>query len=202
MKRIVLLLLLFNTIITSAQFTENNAIYSTTALNFGNYFGTDISFNYIYKTKYAFKFGYTGNIRKSKSLPEDYHTGLFNGLSFGISNPYDQFENYHISFGKVYKLNTRETLRVHISIGLGYSIIKEPENWVKFDSSFLVQNYVWTYNDYKTLSLVLNPKIELPFSKVYGFILSPMLQINKDRIYLGISVGHMFGLLRGDKKQH
>uniref|UniRef100_UPI004047C471 hypothetical protein n=1 Tax=Flavobacterium sp. TaxID=239 RepID=UPI004047C471 len=141
----------------------------------------------------------TGNIRKPKSQPEDYSSGLTGVLLFGAANPYDQLENYQIGVGKIYKLNPRGTIRANISLGLGYTIIKEPENWIRINNGFLAENYTWNYNRYSTFSVILNPKIEFPFSRFYGLTLSPLVQINKDRTYIGIGVGQMIGLLRKRK---
>lgn len=43
---------------------------------------------------------------------------------------------------------------------------------------------------------IVNPKIEFPFNRFYGLTISPMLQVNKDRIYVGIGIGQMIGFLR------
>jgi hypothetical protein len=183
----------------NAQFKENSTLYTSGELNFGNYIGIDLNLNYVYKEKYSFKIGYTGNIRKPKSQPDDYSSGLIGILLFGAANPYDQLENYQIGVGKIYKLNPSGTIRVNISLGLGYTIINEPENWIKITNGFLAENYIWNYNKYQTFSLLLNPKIEFPLSRFYGLTLSPLLQINKDRTYIGMGIGHMIGLLRNRK---
>ena len=174
-------------------------MYTSGELNFGNYIGIDLNLNYVYKEKYSFKIGYTGNIRKPKSQPDDYSSGLIGILLFGAANPYDQLENYQIGVGKIYKLNPSGTIRVNISLGLGYTIINEPENWIKITNGFLAENYIWNYNKYQTFSLLLYPKIEFPLSRFYGLTLSPLLQINKDRTYIGMGIGHMIGLLRKRK---
>ncbi len=201
MKQIIAILIFSIGIhLANAQFDENNAIYSTGELNLGNYFGVDFNLNYVYKEKYTFKIGYTGNIRKPKSQPENYTSGLTGLLSFGLANPYDQFENYQLGFGEIYNLNKSGTIRANLSIGLGYTTIREPENWKFINEAFLTENYTWNYKKYNTVSLIINPKIEFPFTRFYGLTISPMLQINKDRIYFGIGIGHMFGLLRKRKK--
>ena len=197
--KIIILLFIISVTFVNAQFKENNALYTSGELNLGNYIGVDINLNYIYKENYSFKIGYTGNIRKPKSQPEDYSSGLTGVLLFGAANPYDQLENYQIGVGKIYKLNPSGTIRANISLGLGYTIIKEPENWVRINNGFLAENYTWNYNRYSTFSLILNPKIEFPFSRFYGLTLSPLVQINKDRTYIGIGVGQMIGLLRKRK---
>lgn len=197
MKRIITLLLFFSSIhFVHAQFDENNFIYSTGELNLGNYIGIDLNLNYILKEKYSFKLGYTGNIRSPDSQPKDYSSGLSGVLFYGLANPYDQFQNYQIGFGKVYNMNESGTIRANLSFGLGYAIMREPGNWKKLDSGFIVENYSWDYKKHNTVSLILNPKIEFPFTRFYGLTLSPMVQINKDRTYFGIGIGQMTGLLR------
>jgi len=56
MKRIILIFSI-SINLAHAQFSENNAIYSSAELNLGNYIGLDIHLNYIYKEKYALKIG-------------------------------------------------------------------------------------------------------------------------------------------------
>ena len=197
MKQIITILIFSISISLSyAQFDENNAIYTTGELNLGNYVGIDISLNYVYKEQYSFKIGYTGNIRKPKSQPENYASGFTGLLSFGLANPYDQFENYQLAVGKIYNLNKSGTIRANLSLGLGYTTIREPQNWELINDAFLIENYNWNYKKYNTMSIIINPKIEFPFTKFYGLTISPMLQINKDRTYIGIGIGQMIGLLR------
>lgn len=195
MKRIITLLISsISFIIANAQFDENNSIYSTGELNLGNYIGVDINLNYVYKEEYSFKVGYTGNIRKPKSQPEDYTSGLTGFLLFGLANLYDQLENHQICIGKIYKIKQSGTIRLNASIGLGYTIVREPENCERINNGFLAENYTWDYNKYKTVGLKINPKIEFPFARFYGLLVSPMAQINKDRTHIGL--GQMVGLLR------
>lgn len=203
MKLTVLLILFISSIhLANAQFAENNAIYSTVELNLGNYVGADLSLNYVYKETYSLKIGYTGNIRKPISQPSDFSSGFFGALFMGLINPYDQMENYQMAAGKIYKLNASGTIRVNLSLGIGYTIIREPENWEKTGGGFLGNNYSWDYDQYNTVSLIINPKVEFPFSRVYGLTISPMLQINKDRTYLGIGFGQMLGLLKKKKQKN
>lgn len=74
--KIIILLFLIKVTIVNAQFKEKNALYTSGEINIGNYVGIDINLNYVYKNNYSFKIGYTGNIRKPKSQPEDYSSGL------------------------------------------------------------------------------------------------------------------------------
>lgn len=192
---VIVSILIFN--VAHAQFVEDNAIYVTSELNVGNYIGIDINGNYVYKEKYSLKVGYSGSIRKPKSQPEDFTSGISGLFLIGLFNPYDQFVNYQISIGRIYTLDRRGTVRANISIGVGYTTITEPENWGQMlEGGFLSDNYTWNYASRNTISLLINPKLELPFFWLYGLTVSPILQINKHRTFVGIGFGQMLGLLR------
>lgn len=182
----------------NAQFAENNAFYATGELNLGNYYGMDLNLNYVLKEKYSFRVGYTGNLRKPKSQPEDFTSGVTGILVGGLNTPHDQFENFGASIGRIYKINQRGTIRANLSLGVGYTLCTEPENWKKINSSTVsvTKNYSYDNVEHKAVSLIVNPKIEFPISQYFGFTISPMLQINKDRTYFGIGLGSMIGLLR------
>ena len=197
-KTLILLLIIFASVnIANAQFAKNNALYATGELNMGNYYGTDLNLNYVLNEKYSFKLGYTGNLRKPKTLPEDFSTGVTGILVWGLNHPMDNFENYGASVGRIYKLNQSGTIRVNLSLGIGYSILTEPENWEKINNNFvhLQKNYSYDNVEHKAVSLIVNPKIEFPITRFFGFTISPMLQINKERTYFGIGIGTMIGLM-------
>lgn len=197
-KIFILAISLISFTFANAQFAENNAIYVTGELNMGNYFGTDLNLNYVFKEKYSFKLGYNGNFRKPKSQPEDFTSGVIGILLIGASNPIDVFENFGASIGRIYKINQSGTIRANLSLGVGYTIITEPENWKKIDNSIVpvFKNYSYEYVEHGKVSLIINPKIEFPFTKYFGLSISPMMQINKHRTYFGIGIGSMIGLLR------
>lgn len=181
-----------------AQFAEKNAIYATGELNVGNYVGMDLNLNYVLKEKYSFKLGYTGNLRKPISQPEDFTTGVAGILVFGLNSPVDQFENFGATAGRIYKINQSGTIRANLSLGIGYTVYTEPENWKKINESYvsISKNYSYDYAEHEAVSLIINPKIEFPITRYFGFSISPMLQINKERTYFGIGIGSMIGLLK------
>ncbi len=171
-------------------------LYFGNDMNVGNYIGVDLTVNYAYQEKYSLKVGYSGNIRKAETQPYDYSSGFFKTMLLGLGSPADQLGNIQLAAGRIYKLNKKGTIRANLSLGLGYTTIKEPGNWQRTGSHLLKENYTWDYDKYHTISLIINPKIEFPLTRFYGFSVSPMFQLNKDRVYLGIGVGHIFGLLR------
>ena len=194
----ILCLLLFLVIINSlhAQTELKNGYYLGSDVNLGNYLGLDVDVNYIYSEKYSLRLGYSGHVRKATSLPYDYSAGLVNAMLFGLAQPVDQMENYLVTAGKIYKLNKKGTIRMNLSFGLGYTTIQEPGNWQRSQNSFLVENYTWDYEKYNTVSLILSPRLEFPLTRLFGLYLSPMLQINKDRTFVGVGIGNFWGQLR------
>ena len=201
MKRLLSTLLLIISIHTThAQFGENHAIYTTGGLNFGNYFGINANIDYAYQEKFSFKIGYSVYFQEPDSKPDDFSLGLFDGLSFGLVGPYNHLESYQVMAGRIYKFNPSGTIRLNMSVGLGLTKIKEPTNWQQINGSLFTRNYIWDYNEHNTISFIINPKIEFPFTRYYGLTISPILQINKDRTYFGIGVEQMIGLLRKRNK--
>jgi hypothetical protein len=198
-KHFLILLLLFSINSIKAQFAENNSIYATTELIFGNFRGgVDLNMNYVFKNKYSLKIGYSGHVQIAESTPEDYSVGvvnfLFGGFGF-INHPYDQMHNYKLNAGRIYKLNEKGSVRLNLSGGLGYTIIRRPENWMS-NPNALVENYTWNYKNHEVLSLIINPKLELILNHWYGLTLSPLIVLNTKSSYVGIGLGQMIGLLK------
>lgn len=180
----------------NAMFDENNALYAAIELHLGNYLGSDISLNYVYKEKYSFHIGHMDNFREAKSKPDDYRTGLAGILLFGLVEPFDKIDIYRIGIGEIFKLNQSGTVRFNLSIGLAYTIITEPVNWKK-TGSVITSNYEWDYKKYRTISLTFNPKIEYAIARGFGLTLSPLFHVNSDGgAYYGIGTGIIFGLIR------
>ena len=199
LNKLLLILIILGSQLISAQNKEKDTYYLTSEVNLGNYFGVDYAFNYIFKNKYSLKVGFSGNVKKPKSQPKDYSAGLNGLIGLATENPFDHFLNYRIDFGKIYKLNKKGTIRANISFGVGYSIIKEPENWQFVDHEawiYLGENYTYSYRKHNTMSFIINPKIEFPITKYFGLSSSPMIQLNKKRVYYGIGLGIMLGKLR------
>lgn len=195
----ILILVLFSVSFVKAQDNTEEYYYLTSELNLGNYYGVDLNLNYIIQNKYALKVGVSANIRDPKSQPDNYSSGLSGIINIFGNRPYDHFTNYKIEVGRLYSLNKKGTIRANLALGLGYTILKEPENWQYIESNSWInfaENYSYSYRKHSTISLVITPKIEFPISKYFGFTLSPQLQINKDRTYVGIGIGTMLGKLK------
>lgn len=197
--KFLLLFLILASSLAKAQDKTEDTYYVTSELNLGNYIGVDLNYNYIIQNKYALKVGVSANIRDPKSQPDNYSSGLTGLFNIFGNRPYDHFTNYKIEVGRLYNLNKKGTIRANLAVGLGYAVIKEPENWQYIESTSwinLSENYSYSYRKKNTISFIISPKIEFPISKYFGFTVSPQLQINKERTYVGVGIGTMIGKLR------
>ncbi len=179
----------------NAQVPEKNAFYHSGEFNAGNYYGLNLNANYVRDEKYSFQVGYAAHFRRAGDRPENYSSGLLSIFLLGLNFPIDQVKNFQVLSGRVFRLNPKGTIRVNLLAGIGLAIITEPGNWEYRDSS-MMPNYTYDYNTHSTFSFIFNPKIEFPFTRYYGFTLSPIIHINKDSNFYGIGIGHMAGLLR------
>lgn len=196
MKNFFIILLLLCVKLSNAQHDINNTFYSSMEFNIGNYYGLDVHLNYVFKEKYTIKAGYSSNLRKPQSQPQDFSSGVIEIILLNLPNPRDHLETFQIGLGKIYNLNQRNTIRAHVSLGIGFTVIKEPENWERINTGVIVSNYNWNYKKKNSLSLIINPKIEFPIKRLYGLTISPLVHLNKDRTYYGVGIGQMIGILR------
>lgn len=195
MKRIVVIficLISFN--FANAQLYPKNNIYLNIAFNFGNYNGYDLSLNYVQNENISYQIGHNRHFRKPISQPENYSTGLVNLLFFDLGGAHDQIVNYQFCIGKIIKLKNNGKIRANLSVGLAYTIIAEPVNWQSIDDGIIGPNYTWDYKEDYTASIIINPKIEFLIGDYKGMTISPMLILNKERIFIGIGFGAMIGV--------
>jgi len=199
LKYILLIISFLNISFVYAQIDKANSVYLSTELNKGNYFGSDINLNFVFNDNISFTIGYFGASRKSSTLPSDYSAGLEGLITFGLKTPIDEFNNFQFGLGKIINLNRKETLRLNMIVGFGYSFIKEPYNWQKLNVpllGFLSENYLYDINEINAISLTINPKLEIPIKNFYGLTLSPLIHINKQRSIFGIGIGTMIGYVK------
>jgi hypothetical protein len=177
----------------NAQFEINNKFYVSSELNIGNHLGFDLNFNVITKKNYSFKVGYTGNL-KTSSKPDDFTSSNDRLLIF---RPFDYFNSFQVGLGKIYDLHKNGNVRLNLSFGLAFTTVKRSENWQFNAEPFSSEGfYSWDTKKNETVSFIINPKIEIPLRSVFGITISPMVQLNKQRTYVGVGIGAMIGLLR------
>ena len=195
----ILLLFFFK---LNAQFSEKNAIYLTGGINGGNFWGMNLNLNYILNYNWSFQAGYSGLFREPKSKPEDFTSGFTGIFTLGLSDfhYYDEMVTFQVAAGKVFTSNSSSSVRFIIAGGIGYTYLSEAINWKRVtEYNYIGENYTYDIVKHGTMSFIINPKVEFPFTRFLGTTLSPMLQINKDRTYIGIGIEAMAGSLRAKK---
>ena len=164
-------------------------VYITGALEIGNYLGLSTDLNYIYKENISFSLGWMGNLF-ANDYPSDYvdDSDIF---SFGPGVA----DSSHIYFtvGKFFKMGKIKNLRFNLSGGLAISNYSIEENFVRREQVRDGYYYDSEYNEYTKVGLVLNPKIEFPFSSWVGFQISPKVILNTKQNFYGISFGLLLG---------
>lgn len=191
---------LFLVLLSSSAQAQNDSgkppLYVSNELGFGNFLSNDLSLNTSLNTNYNLKFGYIGNIRTPESLPKDFSSGLLGLTVFSLGKrPYDRLRNLYVSVGRYFPLDKRGVARFNFSMGLGYTMISKPSNWIKNNNVLLKTNYNWTEKRHSTVSLIINPKIEIQLTRIFGFSISPLIQLNNDLTYYGVGFGMILGRL-------
>lgn len=181
---------------SSAQEVEEHLVYASNELNLGNYIGYSADLNYIYNEKYSAKIGLIANIRRSPNEPSNYNPGIAKILTFGLADAREVVASANLLVGRIYNLNSKKSLRVNASVGLGYTSIEVPVNFQKIDQNFLIGNYTYDIEKKNTVSFIINPKLEIPLGQIFGFTVSPTAVFNSESTYYGIGIGYMIGLIR------
>lgn len=193
-KTIITLIILFvGSVKLQAQFFKNKALYVSGELEGGNYLGGNLNVNYILHNNYSFKLGMALYLKDPQNIPKDFSPVFMFG-------PIEIITNYQMLAGKIFKFKKSGKTRLNLLAGFGYTTLVEYMNWERSsgplkDGSF---HYDYNYNKHGTISFIINPKIEFPIAKIFGFTISPNLSINKNRTTLGLGVGMMFGKTRND----
>lgn len=196
MTKYFLIYLLFFANFSKSQFFENHAIYLSYGPSIGNYAGSHIGLNYIYKEKFTFLASSSLLSRRSITCPDDFDGGLsVNVLWLEMGAPSEFFRSNYLMAGYVKPINLRKTIRLNFKAGIASTRIIEPTNYVKIIGPY--QNYNYDLYESKPISFVLSAGIEFPFYRGFGFAVEPYLFINDKRVATGISLHLIFGMLRG-----
>jgi len=178
----------------SGGWAEKHFIYGSGDVLVGNYTGKDISVNYIYNNKFSVKFGFSAS-DKLASMPNFPLKSGEDVSSMPGHSPNENLENYHLMFGRVFRLDAKDKIRITVQGGPGISMLREPVVADNAVNSVFNPNTDVNYEKTKNLSFILNPKIEFPIGCILGLSAGPMVMINEDRTFFGASIGFMYGVI-------
>ncbi|MBA4302616.1 MAG: hypothetical protein C0424_00155 [Sphingobacteriaceae bacterium] len=201
----LLFLSLLGAFFAQAQHQTRHAVYGSGQLATGNYYGLDLSANYVLDERHVFQLTLGFYQRRAHSIPVNYERSGFSVMpKWWREGPFDLMRNMQLTYGRMFVLEESGKLRAILSGGLALTRLTEPGNWRDYDGpsggfggQFLPQpNWDYDYLSNNRISLVFNPRIEFAFVRFYGFTLSPLIVVNSERTLINVGVGHVIGLVR------
>jgi len=190
--------------IVSAQLPENSNLYLKAGGIVGNYYGVDLSLEYISHKEQSFSAGVYFQNRKSPDIPEDYVSplGIMGKVMFwGLDLDYPKVEltTFYLSTGKVLKSNSGK-IRYDLSGGIGVNYIVAPANFIKKEPLESAENYSYTFNKGYSLGLIINPSVDFAIWKYFGFSTGITSMISKEGFTCGIEIAYLIGLVNNKYK--
>jgi hypothetical protein len=197
MKAVFFLFSIIISLTGRTQTLQNHALYITSGLNTTseNYTGASGSLQYMYKEKFALKYGSSSNSRVSETSPRDYSGGLFS-----VGKPKERFSFEYITLGRVLKVKGFHLVRLNLAVGVARITEKKITEWESVDGGLFGPNYIPTTNLTESTGIIVNPTLELPLGRGIGFSISPYALFSNKFQSAGCSFNLMFGLLRGKYK--
>jgi hypothetical protein len=188
MKKLALLLVCFFAINGLYAQSSNMLLYGEIGGGLGNYGSlkgaVDVAFagNNVLAPCFYF------NSRHAPNTPSDYQPGFLSGF------PHDQFEMFGLMYGKIiYTENPHVRVALRGGIMLGDYIT--PYDFE--ESTYLIgANYTCRYDRQFTGAILLNPVLELPFSRRFGFSVGLYSLLNDKSSTVGGEVNIIFGHVR------
>lgn len=174
--------------------SQKHHLYSSGEYIVGQQQAGNIGLNYTYNNKYTLNIGYSATFKTPVSPSPDFLKSGTNLTLASSVEPFENAENLHMMVGRIFDINRRRSIRVIFQGGPGVASFRQPEfNLTKSGDQY---NFKTTVS--KKLSLVLNPKIEMPLCCNVGCSLGPMVVLNSNQTYIGAGIGLMYGLIKHD----
>nr|WP_321355143.1 hypothetical protein [uncultured Draconibacterium sp.] len=187
----------FVTLVTFAQrsdkpaATKQHNLYSSGEYVVGNQQAGNIGMSYTYNNKYIVSVGYTATFKSAVSPSDNFLKSGSNITPATSAEPFENTENLHMMMGRILDLNERKNIRIVLQAGPGIATFREPEFTMVNSNS----QYNFETKTSKKLSLVLNPKLEMPLHSTIGCSVGPMVVVNSNQTYIGAGIGIMYGLI-------
>ncbi|WP_297093798.1 hypothetical protein [uncultured Draconibacterium sp.] len=188
------------TLVSHAQWTDQTTamkphnLYSSGEYVVGNQQAGNIGLSYTYNNKYIVSVGYTATFKSAVSPSDNFLKSGSNITSATSAEPFENAENLHMMVGRILSLNHKKSMRVVLQAGPGIATFREPEFALVNSNS----QYNFETKTSKKLSLVLNPKLEMPLHSTVGCSVGPMVVVNSNQTYIGAGIGIMYGLIRNN----
>ncbi len=160
-------------------------IYGEMGGGFGTHGTGKLVMNMIFEGNNIVSVGYYTSSRRWSGTPPDYEVGFLSSYPRQIINMIG------ISYGKVFFTGTHGARWV-IKGGLAMGEVKTPTDFEPF-RSLLGPNYTYNYTIDITPGLIINPAIELPVGRGFGFSFGAYANINVISPVVGLDASLIFG---------
>ncbi len=140
-------------------------IYGEMGAGYGTAFAFKLGVNTIFKTYNIISVDFYYTQRPAPDVPSDYHTGLLGGL------PKQRLYTFGLMYGKVLFAKPQK-IRYTLKGGLAMGSAMTPANFTQASYTGIYNfdpNYEYTYHTVFNYGLVLNPTVEFPLGRGFGF---------------------------------
>ncbi len=171
-------------------------IYAETGLSLGTHASAYADLNMVFQKDNIISLYYLNCGRNSPTVPKDYGTDFF-GLQ-----PLQIVSMYGITYGKVFYTNS-PLLRYVLKGGISAGTVSTPVNFVKvYGGGWFGPDYSYTNDKQFTVGILLNPEIEFPLGRYFGFTFGAFADINPISTVAGINLGLIFGKVRNHRTNY
>lgn len=176
---------------TNAQASRENTYNFSGGLFFGNNLGTDLTLNYVFKNEFTATLGYNDLARESQDASMDPGNQIVKLFTFGLGGKWDHMETLSLRVGKLVRFSKDGKSRLLLSTGPGLSWIRT--NHYAYDP--VADDNTWVEDHTRTMSLLVDSKLEFPIVKYIGLRVGPTVLVNRERTFWGIETGVVVGRL-------
>ncbi len=208
---VMVFLSIANTAISQDTLKKGPFIYAEMGGGGGNFQSWHCSLNGIFAHHQTITAGFYYGTRKATNLPADFKPADNDGW-FGVQKdpvPRQMLSMFGLMYGKAFKAgegDARFILRGGLSFGTYWSQSDfAPTKVITFIAPYNgpylshTSNYIWKEKRKLVSGLILNPSLELPGSRIFGFSAGLYGNINAGASSVGIEANIIFGKLRNKR---
>ncbi len=162
-------------------------IYGELGIGLGNFSGGKFALNTIFDNN-IITAGFWPDFRRSPQCPADYSSLFSNSVSQTITT-------FGLLYGKVLYTHNN-AVRYTFKGGIGGCRVVSPSNFVRQYNTWFGPNYSFERREETSVPLILNPSMELPYSRGFGFNFGIYGNVNLISPSVAVEANMIFGYLR------
>jgi hypothetical protein len=166
-------------------------IYGEAGISYGTHLTGNFGINEIFTNDNILSFYFSASTHNAPDVPSDFRPGLLEAI------PHQALYTVGFCYGKVFYTNT-PSIRYVLKGGVCAGYARTPTDFVP-ESGWFNSNYSYTNNYQPVAGILLNPAIELPMNRNFGFTAGGYANINTISSVFGLECSVIFGRLRHGK---